>query len=283
MNETVEKVKGFLKNYILYLAVLGISLFYIATSLIRLVGTGKTIFEIVADGITFFILGVLINMLMGLQGMMNGEREDLVIATKTRHRELVGLLIPLMTSLKRFCEVKNKQALADERRKRLSMEGFRYEWVFDEDGLPVPLYIPDGMEKSERKKLKRLRRKLLHLKLTPLTPEVLISDEGKTNDPYYFGRTKTEYERQSVRRDVLFKIVIATGVGFVGVRFIEFNWAELIWTCLQSASLIGFGLLKMFQSQNFVKGEYRERIEKKVNTLLEFQLYAKKENKEDGN
>ena len=274
-----EKVKEALRNYMLYIAVFVVSAVYIASAFILIQETGKTVLQIIAEGAVIFFIGILINVLMGLQGMMNGEREDCVKETNSRHEDVVRSIIPIIDGLKDFCDSKNKEAIFAERKKRLSDKGIRYDSIFDENGELKPFSPQPGMSKEDVKTIRKMRKKMTRLKLTELTPDALIGNGGRYHDPYYF-KTKTEYERMSVRKDIIAKILLSVLFGYFGVTFATFNWANVIWTVLKTAMLVGFGVLKCQQSAQFVKGEYLDGINKKINTLLEFKQCSERSKEE---
>ena len=109
------------------------------------------------------------------------------------------------------------------------------------------------------------------MKITHLSTNNLTTEGVKTQDPYYFGKTKIQYERESGAKDVISKIVVSLIFGYYGVEFVEtFDMAELIWKVLQISLFIVFGTVSMFKAYFFIKDEYRAKIIKKVNYLEMF-------------
>ena len=116
----------------------------------------------------------------------------------------------------------------------------------------------------------------LRLKLTPITASGLTSEGGKKQDPYFFGRTKSQYERQTVAKDIISKIAVACLFGYYGAELVQdFSWASLIWKLLQVGIFVVMGVIKMYQSYMFVIDEYRGRIVKKIDNLQKFENYIK--------
>ena len=282
-----EKIRDFFKQNIGYFIVALVSIVYIATAFITVDETGKTIGEIIADTAVVFFLGLFINRVFDLQGMMNGDRDERVQMAIVTHGETVVKISPYIDRLDEWCKLKNEENLKVQRTRGLASEGMRYEDYFNEDGSAKD-FIPDE-EKLKNKTLRKTEKarircfkKALHLKLTPITAGALTSEGGKKQDPYNFGRTKGQYETQTSVRDIITKICIAGIFGYYGVRLIQdFNYATLIWNGLQVVIFLIMGCIKMYNSFMFVTGEYRTRIVNKTNNLEMFHNYIQSLPKEE--
>ena len=282
-----EKIRDFFKQNIGYFIVALVSIVYIATAFITVDETGKTIGEIIADTAVVFFLGLFINRVFDLQGMMNGDRDEWVQMAIVTHGETVVKISPYIDRLDEWCKLKNEENLKVQRTRVLASEGMRYEDYFNEDGSAKD-FKPDE-EKLKNKTLRKTEKarircfkKALHLKLTPITAGALTSEGGKKQDPYNFGRTKGQYETQTSVRDIITKICIAGIFGYYGVRLIQdFNYATLIWNGLQVAIFLIMGCIKMYNSFMFVTGEYRTRIVNKTNNLEMFHNYIQSLPKEE--
>ena len=278
-----EKARDFLKKNIGYMVVGLVSAIYIATSVITMGKTGKTFGEIMADGAIVLFLGVFVNRIFNLQGMMNGDREERVQETIRLHGEAVVRVSPYLDRLDKWCEEKNEEALKMQRTKILASEGMRYDDYFDEKG-GAKLFVVNKDRLKDKflrgDEIKRLRcfRKALRLKLTPLTASGLTSEGGKKQDPYYLGRTKSQYERGATISDVITKVIIACLFGYYGAELVQdFSYADLIWKALQIGIFFITGVIKMYQSYMFVVDEYRGRIVKKIDNLQMFENYINSE------
>lgn len=278
-----EKARDFLKKNIGYMIVGLLSAIYIATSVITMGKTGKTIGEIMAGGAIVLFLGVFINRIFDLQGMMNGEREERVQDTIRMHGEAVVRISPYLDRLDGWCDEKNAEALKMQRTKILAGEGMRYDDYFDERGGAKTFVVNKDRLKDKYLRgdeIKRLRcyRKALRLKLTPLTASGLTSEGGKKQDPYYLGRTKSQYERGATISDIVSKVIIACLFGYYGAELVQdFSYADLIWKALQIGIFFITGVIKMYQSYMFIVDEYRGRIIKKIDNLQKFENHINSE------
>lgn len=276
-----DKVKDFLKQNMGYFIVAFVCIIYMLTSYLTIDKTGKTPSQIIADGAVAFFLGFFINIMLGLQGMMIGDRDDRVRMTAAEHEKVVLRISPYIDKLDGWCDLENNKNYKIQRTKILARVGLKYEDCFDADGVAIE-WKPDE-EKLKNKflridELKKLKayKTALNLKLTELSAGELTSEGGKQDDPYYFGRTKPQYETQSGLKDLISKLGTALIFGYYGVRLVEgFSYANLIWMGLQVATFLITGLIKLYKDYNYVTGEYRGRILKKTDNLLKFENYIK--------
>ena len=276
------KLKDFLRNYVGYLTVALVSLIYIATAFITIKETQKTISRIIADGVMSFLMGILINRIFDTQGILNGEREEKVILTTKLHGEVVDRCTPYMDKLDSWCDIKNKNAMERARKYYLYARGIKYQTIFDDDGTILPMNVPKGLGFIQSMLYKYRRWRALHLHITQISSGILIGDNGKIEDPFFMGRSKHEYMKNTTRKDVFSKLITAILFGYYGVSLIQnFDWSTLIWTILQVVIFIAMGVIKMQQSFIYVTDEYRGRIIKKIDILQLFEIEIKNEPKQE--
>ena len=288
MGEWSEKTKKFIKqNYGYFIVVIACAI-YTARGLITIDKTGKTVYEIIVDGALAFFFGVFISRMLDLQGLTNGERDERVIKTNTLHQNIVDEITPYIDELDDWCDQKNAEALKNARIRILKSEGMKYEDYFDENATPKEYtidfdkyyYKSKLFRKKDRKKIyERARerakfkayKKACNLKLTLLTVNSLTNDGGKEYDPYYLGRSKKRYERDTSTREVFSKIVVGIITGIYGIKMItDFSWQSMIWTGIQVVLFLLMGGVKMFQSMFFITDEHRCMTIKKIDKLQIF-------------
>lgn len=282
-----SKIRDFFHRNVGFAAVILTCAAYLATSFIHIDKTGKSIWEILIDGAIVFILSFFINRIFDLQGIMNGERSEIYQNTMRLHGESVMKVSSVLDRLDEWCAKKNAENFRIQRTKILAGEGLRYSDFFDDDGsLREGAFIDlDTVQSRNMKRLYRRRNrcinKALHVNLTPLSAGELTSEGAKGDDPYNFGRTKLEYERQMSTYDALSKIAIAIVFGYYGVSMLEsFSYADLVWHGFQVALFTVVGAVSMYNSYFFITSEHRGRIVKKVNCLEMFFGQMKKDKEE---
>lgn len=279
-----DKVKDFFKQNAGYFVIAFVCAVYIFTAFLKIDKTGKTVSQIVADGVLYFFLGIFISRMFDLQGMLSGNREENVQKTIAEHAKMVMKISPYIEELDKWCEKENAKNYEIQRTKILARVGLKYSACFDEEGVAIPIALDQNrlkdkiLRKNEQKKL-RVYRKAVNLKLTALTAGELTSEGGRQQDPYYFGRTKVQYETQRSIADIFTKLGVAIIFGVYGVELIkDFSYANLIWAILQVAIVVIMGLIKMYQTYLFITDEYKSRIWKKIDNLQKFDNYINNKN-----
>lgn len=268
------KKKDIFTRFSGYISVSFIAVVFVAFGLLTINKTGRTVREVIIESALGFIVGILIDSLLGMQGLNNGKRTDIFLETKNLHGQIVEAISPHIHRLDEWCKGKNEEALKLQRTRILAAEELKYGDHFDENGQGKGITLPEAKTKAEIKKNKRRLKaynKALKLKLTPLSASALTSDSVRPDDPYYFGETESRYERKEIISDVFRKVMMALVFGFYTFdQIVNFSPAALIWRLFQISIYIVTGIMKMISAQGFIVGDYRGQIVQKVNYLQMF-------------
>lgn len=275
-----------------YLAVLLISLAYIAGSFLLISSTGKTVYEILAGGVISLIVGILINGVFRSLGLRRGEEDERTLSTSNLYAQTIDSVVCHIDKLQDFCDLENIRALSTVRKKILARAGMKYSDCFDESGVlksfDYELYSDEEIElasKRKRRKYLKINRqrkraydKAVNVKIKLLSPAVLTSDDAKENDPFNFGKSKKEYSSQQNVADVASRIIMAIIFGYFGVSLAsEINVALLIWNTIQIAMYIASGVVQMYATYTWIVNDHRVGVIKKIDCLQKFKIYAERE------
>ena len=265
-----------------YIVVVLISLVYVASSLINISKSGKTVYEIIGAGVLSLIVGIMINGVFRSIGVRRGDEDERTVATNELHAKTVEEISPYIDMLDEFCERENKRVLREIRTRILVREGMKYSDYFDEDGAAKSTTLPSaelppppaqgrlGTEGMDKAKCKAYRR-ALRVKVKPLVSSNLTSDGVKANEPFDFGKSKREYTARHNAGDVVVKLLMAIIFGYFGVSLAsEVNVASLIWNGLQIVLYITGGVIQMYNSFMWVVDDYRGSVVKKIDYLQKF-------------
>ena len=303
-----EKIKEILVNCFGYIIVAITCGLYILTTVFVLNPSGKDLGQIVGEGILAFCIGVSINHLLSVQGVLNAMNTKTVETTMKLYSQTVVKISNRINKLGEWCHNKNAITYKRQRIKILARAGIKYEDCFYEEGTAKP-YIINCEEKpiikdkealkdkikhkSEKLRIKSLKREnkeaikdykfkrkcymqAINLKLSELYPSDLTSEGGKKDDPNYLGETINEYLTIASIKDIVAKICLAIVFGIYGIELIkDFSWVNLIWTGFQICVFLCFGIIKMQMSYMFITNDYRGRIIKKIDNLEEFEADLK--------
>lgn len=283
-NKIIDALKKNIGNIITAL----ICLIYLATSIVHIEESGRTVLQIIGESSIYFVMSSVVSKALSIQGQLIGESNPLVIATNELHSAIVVRISDYLDLLDGWCVIKNKENLKNQRLKILAINGMKYCDYFDEDGNAKPFEFKVPTNKKEKRiqdaKYKAYC-KALKLKLTQLTASELTSESSNKNDIYNFGRTRLQYGIQSTAIGLVWKIVLSFAVGYYGIKLVEdFSYANLIWKSLQVIAMLSFGLISLLQAVLFVVHELRSRTVRRIDILQMFEIYAinKKKEKENG-
>ena len=271
--------KFFFKNIGLFL-IAAVSVLYIVKGLYTLEESGRTVAQILGDGILSATVGTLICMLMRQTGLSYGNDDTEIIKARSFHARLIDKAGTRAERLDEFCRCENEEVKRTLRQRILSSAGLKYEDCFDSDGAPKGIHISasDGRTREERtllRKKKRALNKALALKITLLTPASLSVDGSKESDPFDFGKTEGQYLAKRGGTDVLSKVAFGLVFGYYAIRLTEgAGLDDVLWASFQIAIYLILGTAQMVQAYMFVKTEIFGRIMRKTDLLQKFFRYA---------
>ena len=261
-----------------YIAVVLISVAYVASSLVLISKTGRGVYEILGSGALSLIVGILINSTFRDLGIRRAEQDERTISTKALHEQTVEQITPFIDRLDGFCEKENERALKRIRARILLSAGLRYEDCFDERGATMDLDSSLlGADKTKNKRILKAYKKAQAVRVKPLSSFLLTCDSTSYNNPYDFGKSKREFDMQRGASDIMTRVVMAIIFGYFGVSLVsEVNVATIIWNVLQIVMYVTSGIIGMYSSYSFIVDEHRTGIIKKIDVLQKFKLYVDK-------
>ena len=239
-----------------YFVVVLISLVYVASSLINISRSGKSVYEIVGTGVLSLILGVLINGIFRSMGVQKGDCDERTLATNQLHAKSIEEILPYIDRLDEFCEAENARALRAVRTRILAREGMKYSDYFDDEGNPI-----NAKFKMQNAKNNPSVTQACHLPLTKeatphpspaATPsptgEGVVGDDA-LDVPYYGIPPLTEKSKRKAYRRALrvrLKPLLSSNLTSDGVKAtdpFDFGRSKKSYTTRRSASDVIIKLL----------------------------------------
>lgn len=264
MTESGERIKKLFKDNIYFLIVLIICSVYVVRSLITIGETGKTITEILADGIITMVFGYLINSILSAQGVLSGQRNEKYISTVALHAKAVEDITPYQDKLDDWCEKETAYTLKKKRSSILQKYSISYDSVFGKQPIDI-----ETLSKEKQKCINKARK----AKITPLTSASLTSEGANANDKYNFGQSTNKYLLSGNMKQIFSKVIFGIIAGYYGVEpLVDKNYAQLIWYCIQIAIFLGMGMIMFIKSYFFVVEDYRHAKIRKIDILQKFKV-----------
>ena len=300
MNEQKNEgagIKGTFQNYIGYASSVFLIGAYVAAAFFQLGKSEKSLYTILADGVTALLLGVAMARLLSLQGILKGKNSYEYLSTIGAHGKAVKDIIPFIGELDAWCERKTADMLRVLRTKILATRGLCYDDCFEngvaigyrDPEIPSELLPLDEVQtKAEKireiRKKKRLKewekeekarkkcyKKAANTSITPLMGSILTGSYIKVEDPFNFGKSVAEYEAGNTRNGAIYRILSACIFGYFGVELVKsFTLEDLLYRAFQVAVAVTFGVIQLYRSYLFIVEDRRGYIVKKIDYLQMF-------------
>lgn len=265
---------NWIKNYIGFIGVFMVALVYFFWGFLTLKESGKTIQDILVDSTITLSLGMSIAFLMRTQGILWGMASDVIQGVLDVFGSTIKLARPYFKYGVKFARLKNKEALEDVRRQTLDKVGLEYDKFF-KDGKYIGTFIKSEKDytKDEREFVKLQNnaiKECMHTRITNLSWQDIISDNGKANDPNYLGGDIKQFMMWTSIKNILSSIVLTIVFSYYTYElFQNFRWEDLYWKAIQVLTFSVLGLVTLYFSYMFITTEYRSRKSKQINLLEE--------------
>lgn len=297
------KARNFFLNNIGFLIVIAGFVAYVGRIFLSVGLTGKTLAEILTDGLFSLFFGWIIKNSLSQQGIIKGLQSEALKKTQNLHGQAILAIKDYRTQLNDFCDMKTIEYRIKLRTDILSQKGLEYGEVFCDDNTILDKVIAkklmdkrrhleaieqasvkkrkdfdkylDKKLRKEQREISKCIKKAWAVRITPLTAAALASDSSKTNDPFYFGQTIKTYSAKTGGAKLGFALATMIIFGFLKAGIGEFDVAKLIWSIIQMFTFIVSGLWSLSKAYMFITDTYRKGLVRKIDYLEEFETACK--------
>ena len=276
MEEQMKKTKTeifsqFIKDNLVNMVIVLICLVYILRGLITIGETGKTWWEILADGLLAFFVSISIKILMRKKGLNNGFNSDKFIATTNLYgKQIVEKVDGHTEDLEKYCLFKNDERLRIEQRNFLLRNGLDYELF--EKGEYDNRFESISNRKIRRKKV-NLLKKCRNIKVFKYT-SVLITNaySNAESESKLLSQSSQRYERSNAIGNILIGLLIMFLFGYYGIKSgnVEELWKNVIWCAIQVTLYLVLGVIAMLNAFDFVTETLRGKINRVISIIDDF-------------
>ena len=297
------KARQFFLNNIGFLIVIAGFIAYVGRTFLEVGLTGKTIAEILTDGLFSLFFGWIIKNSLSQQGIIKGLQSETLKKTQNLHGQAIMNIKDYRTQLNDFCDMKTIEYRIKLRTDILSQKGLEYEEVFCDDNTILDKVIAkklmdkrnhlEAIEKAqvhkrkdfdkyvdkalrkEQNEISKCIKRAWAVKITPLTSASLASDSAKSGDPFYFGQTIKAYSAKTAGTKLGFALSTMVIFGVLKAGIGTFDLAKLIWSIIQMLTFIVSGLWSLSKAYMWVTDTYRKGLVRKIDYLEEFETACK--------
>lgn len=303
MGETkFEKFKNGVINSIGFIVVGAVVVVFMAKNFVEIGESGKTVSEIIADGIFALVFGWAIKMLLGYQGILSGMNSKKVLDTLNQQATAIKKIECYLPLLPKFCDRENAELRIKRRKLILSKELICYEDVFCDDSSRLQAVIKEKCEnirddatridaKDLRSKLRQAKlffkrklkkrailrcvRKANNVHFAELTQHSLTTDGGRNNNPYKFPEPLAKHISKKAVLSLPISILFAVVFGYYGYRLVDNpTWATVIGGLIQIGSFLAVGTLQFLKEYLYSTDTYRKGTVRKIDILERFYAEA---------
>lgn len=303
MGETrFEKFKNGIINSIGFIVVGAVVVVFMAKNFVEIGESGKTVSEIIADGIFALVFGWAIKMLLGYQGILSGMNSKKVLDTLNQQATAIKKIECYLPLLPKFCDRENAELRIKRRKLILSKELISYEDVFCDDSSRLQAVIKEKCEnirddatridaKDLRSKLRQAKlffkrklkkrailrcvRKANNVHFAELTQHSLTTDGGRNNNPYKFPEPLAKHISKKAILSLPISILFAIVFGYYGYRLVDNpTWATVIGGLIQIGSFLAVGTLQFLKEYLYSTDTYRKGTVRKIDILERFYAEA---------
>lgn len=303
MGETkFEKFKNGVINSIGFIVVGAVVVVFMAKNFVEIGESGKTVSEIIADGIFALVFGWAIKMLLGYQGILSGMNSKKVLDTLNQQATAIKKIECYLPLLPKFCDRENAELRIKRRKLILSKELISYEDVFCDDSSRLQEVIKEKCEnirddttridaKDLRSKLRQAKlffkrklkkrailrcvRKANNVHFAELTQHSLTTDGGRNNNPYKFPEPLAKHISKKAVLSLPISILFAIVFGYYGYRLVDNpTWATVIGGLIQIGSFLAVGTLQFLKEYLYSTDTYRKGTVRKIDILERFYAEA---------
>lgn len=276
--EKTENFKKFIKKNIGFIATFLTLIVYIFTSIFTITETGKTALQVIGDSALFFGVSMFVCSLLLWQGLLEGEDDERVLATNYSFSCTVEAMSPYVHLVSEWCELKNKERLARERKIILASGGLLYNDYFDQNGNLIKQYTPNFEDlKSKDKHVRHIEQKKINAYEKALNPEIEKLDQQTLMGGAKSGQrvhkkplTKGSYTASALSKKAFSGVAFAVVFGVYTFKVREcFSWEAFVWYSLQACICFGSGILQLIQSRMFIIDDLRSQTIEHITDLDE--------------
>jgi uncharacterized membrane protein len=251
----------FFNDHIIDFALIVAIAIYILARIANIEESGLTWQQLIAEGGTSYLFGFLIKRLMGIKGVINGEKNKKVITANELFTKTRDKITHIIEKLDAYCDRKNETEIKRVQSIILTRAGLKYEeWAKQS-------YDYTALSEVQKKAYDRASS----IQIALLSADKLLSSNNEKDETkrFDFGQTLMQFMGKSSGWDLAGSALFGT-FALVHLVFNGFTWIALLYGAVQVAVFLMFGVWAYMKHYLFVTETLRGQTIKKINYLEEF-------------
>lgn len=279
-----EVAKKNLKTILIDVGVAGVSIAFVLYQELVLTPTKLNPLLLIARALLGIVVGIMIKQALGENGFTRGYRSDTWLMKKTSYSAKCDIALPYSDKVDDFYEAERKNKMMKIRKTRLAGCRMKYDTFFDENGDYIeheiikkedfikgkkkgkPIALTDNYVILDRKQRKCLD-KCVGLKV--YVRNLFTEYETDISADEHKERSDKDQRKDNLKKNTIGAIIVAL-LGVYLVPEFSWNWGRFIWSLLQVAVWITFGIVQLYDNYYFVTVEKVEILNLKETDLTRF-------------
>ena len=240
----------------------------------------QSFLDVLLNSGLMMVCWILIRNAFAEQGLISGQKDPEVKATKKEHLVTSNEISTYKSDFNIWCEQKNAERLKERRVAILSGSSLIYEDYFDEHGnyinKSVPLPIHSDNKKTNRasdiryKKDIKLLNKARFAYVPPYEAEEITAKENYTSKKKLFGLSVKQWKSIKIVTSVAMSLIISIMLSFVQTSGKMLTQDMILIIVFEMLLMAGSAFAFYFSASNFICGEWREGLIRKIRIMEEF-------------
>lgn len=257
-----KKITLFIKDNISNISLVLICLSYILYGMLTIQESGKTVAEIIASGLISAFAGFAIKATRMSSGLADGYNSQLFLMKVNLYGEKKAEISEYIEELTPFCSFKNEERLRQKQSEYLTQHAMKYE-----------LFANGYYDNDETKS--KILEKTRAIKVYEYTPSLITNAYGNfKKEEDILNNNPKSYKIRKTRNRVIITIMIGLIWGYFDIVQ-NFNVGGIIYSSLQVALYLILGQLEYNDAYYFVTQTLRDKIDRVVSIIDEFQNIRK--------
>lgn len=264
-----EIIADFLKKNLTNIFLILLCVVYILRGVITMDSEGRTLSDIIIDGLLAFFVAVSIKILMRQKGLTAGYNCSKFVATANAYGDSLEKNVTEYTiECEKYCKYKNKVRLELEQRKYLLRHGLDYHKFlnneYDEEFKKIT-------NKKERKHKLNILKHCRHIKIYEYSTVMITNAyDNNTSEDKLLSQSAKKYKAKTLTSNFFIGLLCMFLFGYYSVKGGEFDVYSIIWCSIQIALYLVLGAIEQMNAYEFVSETLRGKIKRVISIIDDF-------------
>lgn len=259
-----KKLKRFIKDGIIDLIIIGVSVAYVFYSMITIEKADISLNELCAKSILSIIAGLIIKQGLGENGFSKGYNSVTWEEEMQKYNNACNTANPYMERVDNFYYTEEIEKRKRYRQNILMGARLKYSMFFDENGDYIETADTSKLSRHQKKALKKcIRVKIYNLNLfSEYDNDFVAQTKKETND----GNQRIKmFGQNSISQSLIAVLSV-----YFTATWNNWNWALFIMATIQVCLWLACGVMQLYSNYNYIVIDKVNKLKKKKELIQKF-------------